>query len=417
MIRWITDYLGTAAWENRGDITGLHLIDVRELVDKSGNTPMAISAKIDGALEHLKRGEKVVVCCDYGMSRSNAIAAGILASHLGIGMREATRRVVAATGGMGMRIEVLSAVRKALGEEKAVGGGIHHGRSRLLVTGGGGFIGSSVVGLLRAGHNVLAPGRNEIDLARDVVALDLMVQDNGIDTILHLAQPGAYATNESFAASLLMLKNVLDVCAENRVLLVFLSNWEVYSGYDAGEVRADESLAPRPGGTYGQAKLLSEVLIDDYCNQRGVSRTILRSSPVYGMNGRRPRFIWNFLEKALRNEEIVTHRYLNGLPALDLLYVDDLSAAIVAAVERREEGAFNVGTGVGTSTRRVAEMIVGQVGSSSKIRQIEIDRSVGNIVMDARRAATVLGWHPSTNLEQGLSALVDKVTAASPSNT
>jgi nucleoside-diphosphate-sugar epimerase len=339
------------------------------------------------------------------MSRSNAIAAGILAIHDAIGLEEAIRRVLLATGEKAIKIEVLSAVRRALGEGEA-GQRSETAKGRLLVTGASGFIGSAVINDLMRNYDVLTPAHQEIDLKVDTVLLDVLVKEKGIGTILHLANPRIYTTNESLGATLVMLKNVLDVCAENSLSLVYLSGWEIYSGYRGKELRADEALAPRPGGTYGQAKFLSEKLIEQYHTQYGLTHTLLRSSPVYGPGSDRPRFIWNFLQKALRNEVLAPHRYINGFPTLDLLHVDDLRKAICSALERRPGGAINLGTGVATSTTDVAKLIVELVGSKSKIQHLEVEGYASNIVMDIRRAGAVLGWHPAIELRQGLGGLV-----------
>ena len=405
MIHWITERLGTAAWSPAHLPPDISHIDVRDLLDKAGNAASEVRSKIDQALDCLRRGERVVVCCDYGMSRSNAIAAGILAMHDAIGLEEAIRRVLLATGEKAIKIEVLSAVRRAVGEGEAS----HRSetaKGRLLVTGASGFIGSAVIRDLMRKYDVLTPTHQEIDLKSDTVLLDILVKEKGIGTILHLANPKVYTTNESLGAALVMLKNVLDVCVENSLFFLYLSGWEIYSGYHAKELRADEALSPRPGGTYGEAKFLSEKLIEQYCTQYGLTYTLLRSSPVYGPGSDRPRFIWNFLHKAVRNEVLVAHRYINGFPTLDLLHVDDLRKAICSALEHRPGGAINLGTGVATSTTDVARLIVELVGSKSKIQHLEVEGYASNIVMDIRRAGALLGWHPAVELTQGLGALV-----------
>ena len=386
MIHWITENLGTGAWEKVEKNPDLCFVDVRDLVDKSGNLPLVIKSKIDEALAHIQKGKKVVVCCDYGMSRSNAIAAGVLAISQDLSLEEAVRKVIAATGETSIRI---------------------------LVTGASGFIGSLLTQELQKKFEVLAPSSQNIDLIRDTVSLDLFVKEHGIGTIVHLANPRIYTTNESMGISLTILKNVLDICRENQLSLVYLSGWEIYSGYKTKEFIADEYTAPRPGGTYGQTKFLCETLIEDYRKNYGLFCTILRSSPVYGLGTDKPKFIWNFLHKALNHQKIVTHRYLNGFPLLDLLYVDDLCAAILAAIERQVEGSINLGSGTATSTTQIAEYIVDFLGAKSLIEHIEIAGYSSNIIMDISYANSVLNWYPKVNLIEGLKTIVDKVSSSS----
>lgn len=244
MICWITKDLGTAAYAAVSEAAGFSVLDVRDLVDRSGNRLADVRAKIDEGLAWLRAGEKVVVCCDLGMSRSNAVAAGILSAAEGISVDDAIRRVLSASGNAAMRIDVLAVVREALGRHPAPSLNPPPG-VRLLVTGASGFLGSHVVRAFGEEVKVLAPTRDQVDLERDAVRLDLAVKENGINTVLHLASPRIYTTTQALGASLVMLKNVLDVCRQNAAVLVYVSSWEVYSGYKAAELQADESLAPR----------------------------------------------------------------------------------------------------------------------------------------------------------------------------
>ena len=88
MIRWIDSALGTAAF---GDpATKDHeVLDVRGLVDGRANGTAALRERIDSGLALLRKSERMVVCCDYGISRSNTIAAAILAHRDGLSFDEA----------------------------------------------------------------------------------------------------------------------------------------------------------------------------------------------------------------------------------------------------------------------------------------------------------------------------------------
>jgi UDP-glucuronate decarboxylase len=399
MIRWITDKLGTSAWDYANSLPGLYIVDVRKLVDKHGNTVDSITPPIADAVMHLKRGEKVVICCDYGISRSNSIAAGVLSVYEQIPVDEAIEKVLTATGESGIKLDVLDAVRQAIEPTKMA----EKNNSTILVTGASGFIGSSIIKkLVQEKKKVITPSHHEIDLELDVVKLDLLVKQQATNIILHLATPRVYTTNASLGISLVMLKNVLDVCTQNNIKFYYLSSWEIYSGYKTEKLFADENLPARPGGTYGQTKYLSEVLIKHYIQHYGLDCIILRSSPVYGIQSERPRFIWNFLSKATQNQEILTHQYLNGFPALDLLHIDDLQTAVMAALNSHVTGEFNIGSGVGTTTTDVASLLIEKTRSKSKIQHVSIQDYASNIVMDCKKAKDVFGWQATRSISQGL---------------
>ncbi len=405
MIRWIADNLGTAAWDLVDEEAGMSLVDARDLVDRSGNRPEAVRAKLDEALSMLQVGRRVVICCDYGISRSNALAAGVLALSGSMPLQRAVRQVVSRVGETAIKLDMLAVVRAAIGEPALAVASPNRGR-RILVTGCGGFVGSGLVAKLRHRHEVISPSRASVDYTCDAIALDLIARESAIDTIVHLAHPRVLTTNESLGIALMMLKNVIDVCVSNAARLLFLSSWEVFSGYRTPGLLADESLAPHPGGTYGLTKTLCEALMEHSRESVGLRYVLLRSSPVYGPAGDKPRFIRNFAGKAARNSPIVTHRYQNGFPMLDLMHVDDLHRAIVLAVESDVADTLHLGTGRLTSTADIARTIVALLDSASSITHAGIDAPVANIAMDGSRAKATLGWLPRVDLDVGLSQVV-----------
>ena len=406
MIRWITERLGTAAWDHVSKQPDIYLLDVRDLVDKSGNSADFVKGKIEEGVDQLVQGKKVIVACDYGISRSNAIAAGILACTEGMTLDAAIRTVLRATGEIGIKVEVLSVVRSAVEVEKTAPFPPVSKASRVLITGAGGFIGTSVLRRPAKDFEALPVNRRDVDLLGGSVELDLIAKDTGANTLLHLANPRIYTTSESMGQTLCMLKNVLDVCRENNLRLVFLSGWEVYSGYRTQGLLAGEQTPLFPGGTYGQTKYLCEILIENYRVLHGIQTLVLRSSPVYGACAERPKFILNFLRRARNHETIRTHRYRNGFPALDLLHIDDLVDALVLAAQRAVSGVFNIGSGMAVATAEVADHLVKKIGSNSRIEHIDIDDYASNIVMDTRQAQSMLGWRPKILWRQGLDDVI-----------
>src|ERR1700693_5253962 len=138
MVHWITDRLGTDPWGQIDDVSDLYCVDVRELLDGRGNLASAEKYKMDEALHHLRQGQKVVVCCDYGISRSNSVVAGIIAMQDGITLDQAVRRVTAATGEGSLKLEVLSVVRKALGTDSPETRSSDANGPSILITGASG---------------------------------------------------------------------------------------------------------------------------------------------------------------------------------------------------------------------------------------------------------------------------------------
>ena len=109
-IRWITAQLGTAPALQFEVADDMNVIDVRDLVDKGGNPVEAVREKIAAGHESLRSGKRTVVCCDYGISRSNAVAAGILARHESLPFAAAARRVLEATGETEVKLGPLEVV-------------------------------------------------------------------------------------------------------------------------------------------------------------------------------------------------------------------------------------------------------------------------------------------------------------------
>jgi UDP-glucuronate decarboxylase len=298
-----------------------------------------------------------------------------------------------------IKLEPLEAVRQAIsGIAKPAE---PTAKRRILLTGAGGFIGSALRGQLSLQFDVIALKRNELDVEAGSTWLSILAAEHSVDTIVHLANPVVYTSNRALGPSLTMLRNVIDVCVTQDITLVYLSSWEVYSGY-AGVLHADEALPLLPRGPYGEAKQLAETMIAHRHRIDGLRCALIRSSPVYGPGSSKPKFIFNFLEKAVCSEDIVTHRYLNGDASLDLLYIDDLVSLLTKVCQERYVGTLNIGTGVLTSTPAIAKYLKDALKSRSRIDYVSIKSHAAHIAMNYRRAKTELGWEPKIPLSDGL---------------
>lgn len=404
-IRWITQQLGTAPASAVEANTDLSVIDVRNLVDKAGNSVEVTRQKIQEGLDSISQGRRTVICCDYGMSRSNAIAVGVLANFEKISFAAALRKVLDATGETEIKLQPLSAVREALGESPK--DEIVKSQRAILVTGGNGFLGKAFQAASGGEYRLVAPSRDEFDICSGSTQLSLLASEEDVDCIVHLANPRVFSSNVAIGQTLSMLRNVMDVCLSREIDLIYPSGSEVYSGYD-GTFLADESTTLLPRGPFGEAKALAEILINHSRRNEGLKCKIIRSSTVYGPGAGKPKFILNFIAKALRSEKIITHCYQNGFPSLDLLFVSDWVLALQKILELEFSGDINIGSEELISTREIAELIIEQTASNSLIESIEIDAKVASIAMDTQKAHDLLEWGSQVPFSVGLDKLISE---------
>lgn len=380
-------------------------MDVRDLVDTDGNCSEQIEKIIQKGVCAIQEGRTVIVCCDYGISRSNAIAAGILSKIKNQNFDKSLHEIIQTTGESEIKINLTKSIRNVI--EGGIAPKINV--NNIFVTGGNGFLGSHLVKYLsQHGMNIHSPSSSELNLLTDRSHLDMQIRSHGISKIIHLANPRIYTSNFALGNTLVMLRNVLEVSAINQIPIIFLSSWEIYSGYRAAKLIANESLPPLPIGPYGETKFLCESLIEHFRKMHGLKCTIIRSSPIYGYGSDRPKFLHTFIEKTKKGEAIATHKYRNGLPALDLLHVSDAIIAIYKALNKSIYDDFNIGTGIITTTRQIAKWIVDWLKTERKINSIFIDKEIGNIAMDYSKATDLLGWQPEISIENGLRPMVSQ---------
>src|SRR5262249_7792659 len=165
MIRWIRQRLGTAPHDALGEGTWL-LLDARHLVDKGGNPAQPIRKLIEDGAQAYHQGKSVVVACDFGISRSNAIAAGILSLVENKSYDRAVQEVVDTTAEREIKLDLVEAVRLALGEVRP-----QADKRAVLVTGATGFIGRHLVARLQDTHRAVGPPRKILDLQNGAVNL------------------------------------------------------------------------------------------------------------------------------------------------------------------------------------------------------------------------------------------------------
>ncbi|EUA12083.1 hypothetical protein I546_2391 [Mycobacterium kansasii 732] len=106
------------------------------MVDKRGNSADDLLDKIREGVAELEGGGSVVVVCDFGVSRSNTIAAGILAEWRGLDFDAAVAQVIATTGEHAVKLEMVDSLRAALRKSPTP-----MRQDGILITGSSGFLG------------------------------------------------------------------------------------------------------------------------------------------------------------------------------------------------------------------------------------------------------------------------------------
>lgn len=194
--------------------------------------------------------------------------------------------------------------------------------------------------------------------------------------------------------------------AKANVLVLSSSGGAIYG--DASRVPTPESVECRPLSPYGASKRAAEVLVETIGRLGEVRVVSLRYANVYGpgQNTSGEGGVVSIFGRGLKSGRSVTING-DGEQTRDLVHVDDVVAANLAAWEQGVDGCFNVGTGIETSVNNLFSNIASitsypgppQYGPP---RPGEVRRSC----LDVALARASLGWTPQIDLDRGLRATV-----------
>jgi UDP-glucose 4-epimerase len=311
---------------------------------------------------------------------------------------------------------------------------------KIIVTGGTGFIGSHIVdGMVAAGHRVVviddlsSGSRDNVPAGVETHVVDV-VDGQAVAAVFERERPDAVchqAAQMSVSRSVreplfdaqvncIGLINVLDAAVKtgcNRV--VFASSGGVL--YGDVTTPAPETTPANPVSPYGITKWVGERYLEFYAREHGLASVALRYSNVYGPR-QNPHgeagVVAIFCKKLLAGEPATING--DGRYVRDYVYGPDVARANVLAltadlpqIKAGTLTSLNIGTGIGTDVneleamirQRVAAVLAAKRQSATLPEPLHGPARAGDLrsnLVDASLAADLLGWRPSTSLDEGL---------------
>ena len=300
----------------------------------------------------------------------------------------------------------------------------------MLVTGGGGLIGSHLTErLLASGHDVLVVDNFSTSTRANLSALEdhprLRILEHDVveplfvevDQIYHLACPASpvhYQRSpvQTMKTCVLGSVNVLGLARRTGASILLSSTSEVYG--DPSVHPQDESYwgNVNPIGArscYDEGKRAAEALFFSYRNEHDVAIKVARIFNTYGPNMQPDdgRVVSNFIVQALHDQPLML--FGDGSQTRSFCYVDDLVDGLVLLMNTPHDvtGPINLGNPGEYTMLELAKLVVDLVGSNAGIENHPLPQDDPKRRCPAiEQAMAVLGWQPTTALADGLAQTV-----------
>jgi len=306
-----------------------------------------------------------------------------------------------------------------------------HLKTRILVTGGAGFLGSHLCERLVAeGHDVLCLdnfftgtkenighllGKPNFELIRHDLVAPIFLE---VDQIYNLACPASpihyqYNPVKTTKTSVMGAINMLGMAKRVGAKILQASTSEIYGNPTVHPQKEDywgnvNTIGPR--SCYDEGKRCAETLFFDYHRQNRVNIRVVRIFNTYGprMHPNDGRVVSNFIVQALTGEDLTL--YGDGSQTRSFCYVDDMVEGVIRMMSGPDDfvGPVNLGNPGEFSIRELAETIIRLTGSQSAIvsRPLPQDDPLQR-KPDIGLAQQRLNWQPTIQLAQGLEKTID----------
>ncbi len=292
----------------------------------------------------------------------------------------------------------------------------------VLVTGGGGFIGSNLVDALIARDlkvrviDIFATGsRNNLNPCAELIEADIRDGEairaafHGIDCVFHAAAlpriPLSIAEPvQTHMTNVVGTLNVLIAARDAKVRRVVYSGSSSVYG-DQAVMPLVETMAPNPLNPYALQKYVGEQYTRMFHRLFAMETLTLRYFNVYGprmaSEGAYVTVISAFMAARRRGEPMKIHG--SGEQTRDFTHVNDVVAANILAMDAAiaDGRAINIGAGRNVSINRIADLLGGP--------RVQVEARKGDMrdtLADTTEAWRVLGWRPRVTVEEGIAQIV-----------
>ena len=302
-------------------------------------------------------------------------------------------------------------------------------RTRILVTGAGGFVGAAVVkAAVAAGHEVVALVRNDTSRLTSIADRISMQRVDLADTtavaaLLHSAKPAIviHSAWEGVGGALrsgdIQLDNIRTTVALADAAIaagarkfVGIGSQAEYGRYDRKIVETD---LPQPTLLYGAAKLAACHLAAQRCREAGMAFAWLRLFSVYGAGDNSNWLIPSAAVALVRGKPPLCTA---GTQKWDYLHIDDVADGVLAAATSdRATGVFNLSSGNPVAVRQIVETLRDLAAPDLKLNFGAIPFGPDQIMHldgDNGRLRAATGWSPRVPLAEGLRQVVDELRMA-----
>lgn len=313
--------------------------------------------------------------------------------------------------------------------------------SRVVVTGGAGFLGSHLCeSLLDRGDEVVCLdnlctgnidnveplfGRDGFSFIRHDVSNHIWVP-GPVDQVMHLASPASPVDFARIPIQILKVgslgtHNCLGLAREKGAIFFLASTSEVYGDpavHPQPETYWGNVNPIGPRGVYDEAKRFGEALAMAYHRHHGLAVRIVRIFNTYGPRMRPDdgRVVSNFITQAIRGEPITM--YGDGSQTRSFCYVDDQIRGHLALLDGEHTGPINIGNDVEFSMLELAKIVLDVTNSTSAIEFAPLPKDDPTRRRpDLSEANEKLSWKPTVPLAEGVARTAEyfeRVLAGAP---